>query len=106
MSPPAITHEMLLREVQQLRHDVHARIDHLDVTLRGNNGDGLTVRVARLHERSDAHAQQIQRAFDHVQVLRGEVTRIDRRIVFFSGGAAAIGALCGVLIKPLVQHLL
>lgn len=96
-----VTNEQLYAELRR----IGTRVDRLDETIRGSNGEGLVTRVAVLRTHTDGHGQSINRAHDRVGDLEKIVARIDRRIVFFSGGAAAIGALVASLAQSVISRL-
>lgn len=66
-------------------------LEQIDGVVRGNNGEGLTARIARLDSVHGDHARRISEAEERV-------AGVERRVMWFAGAAAAVGALLPTLI--------
>lgn len=79
------------QEIASTLRRIERALEQLDGVVRGNNGEGLTARMARLDSIHGDHARRIEDAEDRV-------VAVERRVIFFAGAAAAIGAFLPTLI--------
>lgn len=86
--------QVILAEVRRLS----AQVEALDATIRGNNGEGLVTRVARLHERHDGHGRRLDAHHDDLAQVKAKLDGIARRVMWFAGAAAAIGGFLSLAI--------
>ncbi len=95
-----VTNEQLMVVLRAMERDVQ----RLDATIRGNNGEGLVTKVAVLRRDVDTHGAAVGRAHARVDGVEVQVIGLNRRIVFFTGGVATLGALFGTMCSAVVQH--
>jgi len=76
------TADAVLLEVRRLA----AAVERLDYAIRGNGIEGLSTKVAKHDVMHNEHRLRID---DHAE----RVTMIERRVIWFAGVAAAVGAL-------------
>lgn len=93
------TGQEILRELRALAE----RVDRLDIMLRGNNGDGITVRIAQIRTTQEHHAGWLTGHGEDIDDLRQRQDSTERRVAWYAGGAAAIGAFAGLLVELLLS---
>lgn len=86
--------QMILAEVRRLS----AQVEALDATIRGNNGEGLVTRVARLHERHDGHSRRLDAHHDELNQVKIKLESMVRRVMWFAGVAAAVGGFLSLAV--------